>query len=85
MPNATTFGRPVRERLVPNPKARLREQFRVVAHFKFLSYRTEEAYWDWVVRSSEQIGGWQFGDGENQSRLTPAATIIKGSAWRTKF
>lgn len=39
-----------RERLVPNPKARLREQLREVCRFRHLSERTEEAYWGWVRR-----------------------------------
>jgi integron integrase len=39
-----------RERLVPNPKLKLREQFHEAARFRQVSLRTEEAYWDWVVR-----------------------------------
>ena len=46
---ANTAGLP-REKLVPNPKARLQDQFHEVARFKHLSYRTETAYWEWVVR-----------------------------------
>jgi site-specific recombinase XerD len=37
-------------RLVPNPKSKLQEQFHEVARFKHLSGRTEEAYWQWVMR-----------------------------------
>jgi len=44
-----SFRRP-KERLVPNPKARLREQFREVCRFRHLSERTEEAYWGWTRR-----------------------------------
>ncbi len=40
----------VRERLVPNPKARLQEQLHEVCRFKHLSPRTEEAYWGWLRR-----------------------------------
>ncbi len=40
----------VRERLVPNPKGRLKEQFHEVCRFKHLAVRSEEAYWGWVVR-----------------------------------
>ena len=40
----------VRERLLPNPKARLKEQFHEVCRFKHLAARSEEAYWGWVVR-----------------------------------
>jgi integrase len=42
-------GRP-RGHLVPNPKARLKEQFHEVCRFKHLALRSEEAYWGWVVR-----------------------------------
>jgi hypothetical protein len=64
-----------RGRLVPNPKARLREQFHEVARFRQFSLRTEESYWDWVKRflvwvrrrnlglaataSPEAMGDWQ--------------------------
>jgi integron integrase len=37
-------------KLVPNPKARLRDQFHEVARFRYLSGRTETTYWQWVVR-----------------------------------
>lgn len=39
-----------KSRLLPNPKARLREQVHEVARFKHLSWRTEETYWGWIVR-----------------------------------
>jgi integron integrase len=39
-----------RERLLPNPKARLKVQFHEVCRFKHLAERSEEAYWAWVVR-----------------------------------
>jgi integron integrase len=42
--------RRVLERFIPNPKARLREQFHEVCRFKHLSPRTEESYWGWVRR-----------------------------------
>ena len=42
--------RPVGELLVPNPKARLREQFHEVMRFKHYAPRTEESYWQWVRR-----------------------------------
>lgn len=51
-----------RERLVPNPKARLREQFHEVCRFKHLSVRTEEAYWGWLRRFlifHKQGGQWR--------------------------
>jgi len=40
----------VRERLVPNPKARLKEQFHEVCRFKHLAVRSEEAYLQWIKR-----------------------------------
>jgi integron integrase len=36
------------ERLLPNPKLKLREQLREVMRFKHFSHRTEEAYWHWI-------------------------------------
>jgi integron integrase len=43
------FVRPP-DRLIANPKARLRDQFREVCRFKHFSTRTEEAYWGWTRR-----------------------------------
>lgn len=39
-----------KERLVPNPKATLREQLHEVMRFYHYSERTEETYWQWTVR-----------------------------------
>jgi integron integrase len=39
-----------RERLIPNPKAKLREQVREVMRFHHYSFRTEETYWQWIKR-----------------------------------
>jgi integron integrase len=36
--------------LVPNPKARLREQVHEVMRFKHYARRTEETYWQWMRR-----------------------------------
>jgi hypothetical protein len=36
--------------LIPNPQARLKDQFREVMRFKHYSIRTEQSYWDWVRR-----------------------------------
>jgi integron integrase len=36
--------------MIPNPKLKLREQFHEVMRFKHFSPRTEEAYWQWVMR-----------------------------------
>jgi integron integrase len=45
MKSAKTAGK-----LIPNPKARLREQVREVMRFHHYSERTEEAYWQWIRR-----------------------------------
>jgi integron integrase len=47
---ATAFPQSPRGHLLPNPKARLKEQFHEVCRFKHLAARSEEAYWGWVVR-----------------------------------
>ena len=39
-----------RGKLVPNPKARLKEQFHEVCRFKHLAVRSEEAYLQWIKR-----------------------------------
>ena len=46
----------VRERLLPNPKLRLRDQFHEVCRFRHLAARSEEAYWGWVVRLVKHFG-----------------------------
>jgi uncharacterized protein len=54
------------ERFLPNPKARLKEQFHEVCRFKHMAGRTEESYWGWVVRlvrfglGGSLAGGRQF-------------------------
>lgn len=59
----STSGKAISELLVPNPKAKLREQFHEVARFRQLSLRTEETYWDWIYRfliyCKEQAGHWR--------------------------
>lgn len=59
-------GANVRDRklgkLVPNPKAKLKDQFHEVARFKYFSTRTEDSYWQWVVRYlrfHRQAGQWR--------------------------
>ena len=42
--------RKTRGRLTPNPKATLQEQVHEVMRFFHYSPRTEEAYWQWIVR-----------------------------------
>ncbi len=39
-----------RPKLTPNPKARLREQLHEVMRFLHFSERTEDTYWQWIVR-----------------------------------
>lgn len=39
-----------KEGLVPNPKLRLREQVGEVMRYRHCSFRTEEAYWQWMKR-----------------------------------
>ena len=50
-------------RLIPNPKAKLRDQFHEVARYKHLSLRTEQTYWDWVRRyllfHKQRQGAWR--------------------------
>jgi integron integrase len=58
------------EGFLPNPNARLKDQFHEVARFKHLSPRSEEAYWGWVVRFLKfhrHNGGWR-----HPRELTPA-------------
>ena len=38
------------DKLIPNPKLRLREQVREVMRWHHFSDRTEEAYWQWIKR-----------------------------------
>ena len=60
---------------MPNPKARLKDQFHEVARFKHLSLRTEEAYWGWVVRFLKfhriQNSGFRSQHGESGEGKTP--------------
>lgn len=52
----------VRNGLIPNPKAKLRDQFHEVARFKHLSSRTEDSYWQWIfrfLRFHRLKGKWQ--------------------------
>src|SRR4051794_24604894 len=36
------------DKLVPNPKLKLRDQLKEVMRFKHFSRRTEDAYWLWI-------------------------------------
>src|SRR5471030_934603 len=48
--NMESANTALRGKLIPNPKARLREQVREVIRFHHYSGRTEEAYWQWIRR-----------------------------------
>ena len=39
-----------RDAVIPNPKARLRDQVREVMRYKHYALRTEETYWHWIRR-----------------------------------
>lgn len=39
-----------RDRLIPNPKLRLRAQVAEVCRFRHMSLRTEDTYWQWIRR-----------------------------------
>lgn len=65
---------------LPNPKARLKDQFHEVARFKHLSPRTESSYWDWVVRYLKfhkgLIGDWQHPRDLGTRGVTPFLTYL---------
>ena len=50
-PHLENTTRPPLDKLLPNPKGTLKDQFHEVARFKHLSSRTETSYWEWVVRN----------------------------------
>ena len=78
-------GNVPRERLVPNPKAKLRDQFREVARFRQLSLRTEEAYWDWVVRFLRFHRSAPHPAGNTSPRPSPhfaSQNAERGKTWR---
>lgn len=65
--------------LIPNPNARLREQFHEVCRFKYFSQRTEDSYWQWVVRFLK------FHRGENSGNARPhpgPLTQEQSGGWR---
>jgi integron integrase len=71
---------PPLERLQPNPKKKLQDQFHEVARFKHLSLRTEQAYWEWVVRflkfHRDQAGNWQRPEVLGSQGVTPFLTWL---------
>jgi hypothetical protein len=64
--------RPV-EGFIPNPKLRLEEQCRDVMRFKRFSFRTEQAYWDWIKRGRGS-GAWE-GLSVNDSTLHSSESV----------
>jgi len=68
------------EKIVPNPKGRLKDQFHEVARFKHLSARTETAYWEWVVRflkfHKERAGDWRHPRDLGSKGVTPFLTFL---------
>jgi integron integrase len=68
------------DKLLPNPKARLEDQFHEVARFKHLSPRSETAYWEWVVRflkfHRERAGEWQHPRILGSKGVTPFLTYL---------
>jgi len=68
------------DKLLPNPKARLKDQFHEVARFKHLSPRSETAYWEWVVRflkfHKERAGDWRHPRDLGSRAVTPFLTWL---------
>jgi integron integrase len=65
---------------LPNPKAKLKDQFHEVARFKHLAARTEASYWDWVVRYLKfhkgVLGGWRHPRDLGTQGVTPFLTYL---------
>jgi hypothetical protein len=67
-------------RLLLNPKAKLRDQFHEVARFKHLSLRTEQTYWEWVVRYLKFWRDRPHAHPQVQTLTRPAATFSPSDA-----
>jgi integrase len=69
-----------RDKLLPNPKARLKDQFHEVARFKHLSPRSQTAYREWVLRflkfHKEQAGEWHHPRALGSKGVTPFLTHL---------
>ncbi len=78
-PLANTHGSQT-DKMLPNPKARLKDQFHEVARFKHLSPRSERAYWEWVVRflkfHRERAGEWRHPRDLGSRGVTPFLTWL---------
>ena len=71
------------EKLVPNPKLKLREQLREVMRFKHFSHRTESAYWCWTkgfILFHEKRHPREMGAPEVQAYLSHLATHCQVAA-----
>jgi len=73
-------AQPPLEKLLPNPKGRLKDQFHEVARFKHLSARTETAYWEWAVRflkfHRQKAGDWKHPRDLGSKAVTPFLTYL---------
>ena len=69
-----------RENGPPNPKGTLKEQFHEVARFRHLAVRSEQAYWEWVVRylkfHRDKSGGWRHPLELRATGVTPFLTWL---------
>ena len=76
-----------REKFIPNPKLRLREQLGEVMRFKHLSHRTEGAYWCWIkgfILFHQKRHPRQMGAAEVQAYLSHLATGRQVAAGRMR-
>ena len=68
------------DKLLPNPKGKLKDQFHEVARFRHLALRTERTYWEWVVRylkfHRDQCGGWKHPKELGTTGVTPFLTHL---------
>ena len=82
-PLAAKAEGPILGRLLPNPKARLKDQFHEAARFRHLSYRTETSYWQWTVRflkfHRDRAGHWQHPRALGSQAVSPFLTWLATS------
>lgn len=72
-----TSPRPPREKFLPNPKLKLREQLGEVMRFKHFSHRTESSYWHWIkgfILFQQKRHPRELGATEVQAYLSHLAT-----------
>ena len=65
---AAQCTRRAKEKIIPNPKARLRDQVHEVMRFHHYSGRTEETYWQWIVRFLQFHRGGENEDSPRSSQ-----------------